>query len=309
MASGSTEPDTVETLVSKKNSMSVVWGYFGFKKEDAAQHQVLCKTCLANVATSRGNTTNLYQHLKKHHKAMYNSCMAKKPNTSVSSKPNTTRQGSLTEMFLSLTPYERTSKQHVEITQAVTEFITKDMMPLSTVTKPGFTALINTLDTRYNMPSRTYFSQVAIPELHRKYKQRVAAELKTKEFFAATTDMWSSRTADPYQSLTVHFITEDFDLKACCLKTAYFPDDHTGENIAAGLREGLVSWDLHKENLVCITMDNASNMVKAAQLNKWTRLQCFGHRLHLAIENAIKDDRVSRAIGLCKKLVGHSSHS
>ncbi|XP_066544980.1 E3 SUMO-protein ligase ZBED1 [Amia ocellicauda] len=186
-------------------------------------------------------------------------------------------------------------------------------MPLSTVTKPGFTTLINTLDKWYSMLSRIYFSQVAILELHKKCKQRVAEELKTKEFFAATSDMWSSRTAESYQSLTVHFITEDFDLKAHCLQTAYFPDDHTEENIAAGLREGLASWDLHKEKLVCITTYNAANMVKAAQLNEWTRLQCFGHRLHLAIENAIKDDRVSssvsRAIGLCKKLVQHFSHS
>ncbi|KAK6296098.1 hypothetical protein J4Q44_G00338110 [Coregonus suidteri] len=95
--------------------------------------------------------------------------------------------------------------------------------------------------------------------------------------------MWSSRTAEPYQSLTVHFIDEDFNLRARCLQTTYFPDDHTGENIAAGLREGLVSWDLHEENHVCITTDNASNMVLAARLNEWTRLQCFGHRLHLAI--------------------------
>ncbi|MEQ2281204.1 hypothetical protein AMECASPLE_027938, partial [Ameca splendens] len=33
-------------------------------------------------------------------------------------------------------------------------------------------------------------------------------------------------------------------------------------------------------------------------------LQCFGHRLHLAIENAVKgDERILRAVGLCKKLV------
>ncbi|KAK6297662.1 hypothetical protein J4Q44_G00322450 [Coregonus suidteri] len=156
-------------------------------------------------------------------------------------------------------------------------------MPLSTVTKPGFMALIHTLDKRYSIPSRTYFSQTAIPELYKKCKEKVAAELKTVEFFASTTDMWSSRTAEPYQSLTVHFIDEDFNLRARCLQTTYFPDDHTGENIAAGLREGLVSWDLHEENHVCITTDNASNMVLAARLNEWTRLQCFGHRLHLAI--------------------------
>uniref|UniRef100_A0A8C9YIK6 BED-type domain-containing protein n=1 Tax=Sander lucioperca TaxID=283035 RepID=A0A8C9YIK6_SANLU len=284
-----------ESDLSKRNSTSVVWDYFGFKKEDVAQCQVLCKTCLVIVATSQGNTTNLYQHLKAHHKALYDRCIAKKT-SSVQNNPST-RQGSVTEMFASVTPYERTSKRHVEITEAVAQCIAKDMMPVNTVTKPGLKNLVTTLDKRYSMPSRTYFSQIAIPELHRQ----------------STTDMWSSRTAEPYQSLRVHYITEDLHLKARSLQTAYFPEDHTGENIAAGLREGLECWDLNEDNLVCITTDNASNMVKAAQLNEWTRLQCFGHRLHLAIGKlfcvCVCVSDLSRAIGLCKKLVGHFSHS
>ena len=151
MASGSmeqTETDTAETLILKRKSMSVVWNYLGFKKLDSAQRQVLCRACCAPVATSRGNTTNLFQHLKKYHKSMYDSCKAKMPSTSAPDKPSTSRQGSLTEMFESVTPYECNSKRHGEITWAITEFIAKDMMPLSTVTKPGFMALINTLDKR-----------------------------------------------------------------------------------------------------------------------------------------------------------------
>lgn len=282
MASSSTEDDTAESLVPKRGSTSVVWNYFGYKKEDAAQRQVLCRTCLASVATSRGNTTNLFQHLKKHHKAVYDSCMARMPTTSATTSTSS-RQGTLTELFESVTPYERSSKRHAEITQAITEFIAKDMMPISIVTKPGFTTLVSTMDKRYRIPSATHFSQVAIPELYKNCRQRVAKELKTVEFFATTTDLWSSRTSEPYQSLTVHYIDEDLNLKARCLQAAYFPDDHTGENIASGLREGLASWDLLEENHICITTDNAPNMVLAAQLNEWTRLQCFGHRLHLAI--------------------------
>lgn len=53
--------------------------------------------------------------------------------------------------------------------------------------------------------------------------------------------------------------------------------------IARGLREALVSWGLHEDRLVCVTTDNAANNILALQLNEWTRLQCFGHRLHLAI--------------------------
>ncbi|KAA8589007.1 hypothetical protein FQN60_010352 [Etheostoma spectabile] len=50
-----------------------------------------------------------------------------------------------------------------------------------------------------------------------------------------------------------------------------------------GLREAVTAWGLDETRQVLITTDNATNMVKPAALNKWTRLQCFGHRLHLAV--------------------------
>jgi len=84
-------------------------------------------------------------------------------------------------------------------------------------------------------------------------------------------------------SLTVHYIDDNYEIKSRCLQTAYFPENHTGENIAQGLKEALASWGLCEDQQVSITTDNGSNIVKAVTLNNWTRLQCFGHRLHLAI--------------------------
>ncbi|KAJ4947212.1 hypothetical protein JOQ06_009250 [Pogonophryne albipinna] len=167
------------------------------------------------------------------------------------------------------------------------------MVPIYTVTKEGLKKIIHSLDKRYVIPSRTYFSQVAIPDLYEKCRAKVETELSKVEYYAATTDLWSSRTTEPYINLTVHFIDEDFTLKSSCLQTAFFPENHTSENIAA-----VAAWGLD------------ANMVKAASLNEWTRLQCFGHRLHLAVENAVKKDgRINRTAGVCKKLVGHFSHS
>ena len=37
------------------------------------------------------------------------------------------------------------------------------------------------------------------------------------------------------------------------------PEDHTGENIAAALRETLESWEIDVSNQVCLTTDNGSN--------------------------------------------------
>ncbi|KAK1889372.1 Homeobox-containing protein 1 [Dissostichus eleginoides] len=63
-------------------------------------------------------------------------------------------------------------------------------------------------------------------------------------------------------SLTVHYV-DNWELKSACLQTSFFPEDHTGEIIAQGLQEALLSWNLPEARQVCITTDNGSNIVKA----------------------------------------------
>ncbi|XP_039903045.1 E3 SUMO-protein ligase ZBED1-like [Simochromis diagramma] len=228
-------------------------------------------------------------------------------------KPSTTHasssQTSIHATMYNATKYPTSSQRHKEITNAVTFFLAKDHCSINTVDTPGFKKLINTLDKRYNLPSRHYFSRVAIPALYDECHDGVAKEVATAQYFATTTDLWSSRTMEPYLSLTVHFIDMDFNMKTKCLQTSFFPEDHTGQNIAAGLKQALATWDLEEGKLVCITTDNAANVILAAQLNGWMRLQCFGHRLHLAIERAMKDHRIERAVGVCKKVVSTFSFS
>ncbi|XP_057208062.1 E3 SUMO-protein ligase ZBED1-like [Triplophysa rosa] len=260
------------------------------------------------VAAPQGNTTNLYNHLKRHHKIQYELAMRDKGATPKYASRLTT-QTSITQTLHGASPYPLSSQRHKDITNAIAYHLAKDMIPINTVTSDGFKAMIKTIDKRYSLPSRNYFSSVALPNLYTQCRVTVEKDLQDMQNFAATVDLWSSRTMEPYLSLTVHFITSDFNMKSRCLQTAFFPADHTGEELAQGLKESLNSWCLEEKNMVCFTTDSGANIVKAASLNKWTRLQCFGHRLHLAIENAMKDSRIDRAVGLCKKLVACFSHS
>ena len=50
-------------------------------------------------------------------------------------------------------------------------------------------------------------------------------------------------------------------------------------------------------------------MTVAVEILGWNGLSCFGHNLHLAITNLMKDDRISRAIGIAHKIVGAFAHS
>ena len=51
-----------EDLVPKRKATSVNLNYFGYKQGDIDRTHVLCCQCLASVATTRGNTTNLLEH-------------------------------------------------------------------------------------------------------------------------------------------------------------------------------------------------------------------------------------------------------
>ncbi len=109
-------------------------------------------------------------------------------------------------------------------------------------------------------------------------------------------------------SYTVHFI--DWKLQSRCLQTLYTPADHTAENLADGMKEILEHWNLSSTKQVCITTDSGANVVKAVRDLGWPWMSCFGHNLHLAITNSMKNEnRISRAIGVCNRIVTGSSNS
>lgn len=231
----------------------------------------------------REETLPTFSNISKHQKEHAESIKLRgSPTTSSVAKPQP-KQTTLAASFASSSiPYDKKSKRWREITDAVTFHIGKDMVPLQTVEKEGFKRLLKTVDTRYELPSRKYFSQTSLPRMYTECREKIVGQLQNVAYFSTTTDLWSSRTSEPYLSLTVHYIN-DWKLCSTCLQTSYFPEDHTGEVIAQGLKEALHSWGLREERHVCMTTDSGANVVKALALNKWTRLQCFGHRLHLAI--------------------------
>lgn len=98
------------------------------------------------------------------------------------------------------TPYEKTFKRYKEITEAITHFLAKDMMPLNTVSREGYTSLIHKMDRKYHIPSRNYFSHVVILQMYDECHKTVMFELKQAENYASTTDLWSYR-AFPHRRL------------------------------------------------------------------------------------------------------------
>ena len=234
------------TLCSKKVSganTSAVWQYFGFQENESDNDVPTCKLYLKKVRAAGGNTSNLRRHLKDHHPVESSKIskekLPKRQDDGGASRQSTSQrqQQSISDAFQKYQKYERGSKQWQKLMDSVAKCLAKDMMPIYTVEKSGFQQLLKDFDPRYQLPSRKYFSQQAIPKLYNETREKIIQQLESVEFFSATTDMWSSNTMEPYMSYTVHFIDSHWKLQSRCLETLYTPADHTAENLADGMKE------------------------------------------------------------------------
>ena len=111
--------------------------------------------------------------------------------------------------------------------------------------------------------------------------------LRQAHFLATTTDMWTSGSNDAYITLTIYFISNDWELRSFCLETLPMFTDHTGQNIADILS---AIRNLSKEKLVASTTNSGSNIVSVFRILGAVRISCFGHNLDLAIKKSLDND-------------------
>ena len=232
-------------LVAKKGTTSYVWNFFGVRKDDEKEKDTaVCKLCRKSILARGGNTSNLTSHLRNHHQKEYSAVIQAKDAKKKKQTPENFKQVSLPAAIERTQSYPSGSKRKQEITNALSLFIAKEMMPFSMVEHSGFQNLVNKLDDRYEIPSRKYFAKVAIPALYASTRERIAESLKSAEYYSITTDMWSSGKMEPYLAMTVHFVDNEWVLQSYCLQTLFVPENHTAENLVPVLQGVLESWGL-----------------------------------------------------------------
>ena len=96
--------------------------------------------------------------------------------------------------------YEKKGKRWKELTDSVKFCIAKDSLLICIVEKPGFSQMLKSFDGRYELPSCNYFSRTALAALYTSVKEKMKKEIASVQYFAATTDLWSSVGLCPYMS-------------------------------------------------------------------------------------------------------------
>lgn len=288
-----------------------MWQYFGFIKDQQGklikESRATCKICGQKVAHG-GGTTNLKNHLQIKHETIYGQLYGESSGTQAGKQ-----QSSLDSFVRSstVTKLPSHSARAVQLTDAVVDFIARDLRPVNVVDGIGFLQLMQTAEPRYVVPCRKTMMSV-IDTKYRVLKRTVRGAIGSQDSVALTTDMWTSRAGDAYFSLTAHYITpKDFEMKHNSLQCHFMPGSHDHLLISTAIRDSLRDWciDLN-EDVSAFTTDNGSNVVKAIEedLDK-VRLPCAGHTLNLSVQKAFEVPAVERAIGRAKKVVAHFNKS
>lgn len=300
---------------SLSGKRSAVWAYF--TPDDSKSNWVNCDLChiKKRIKVADSSTSNLWSHLRAYHPTEYATSENKKIPSAQAS--NATKAGlrdhsqpKITTSFQQNTPFSYDSKEWKTVTDKLSVMVAKLMLPFSIVDGPEFVEFVKSLNARYKVPSRKYISDTAIPKKYNEMKAKVISDLKTSDSISLTTDAWSSNTMDSYLSLTAHFITPSWKLQTYCLRTIYMPESHTGENLAAMIRNILKEYDVTLDRVVSITTDSGRNMVKACdELTPIVRVPCFGHILHNSVNNATKDENIAGTLKSVRSIVTTFSHS
>ena len=180
-------------------------------------------------------------------------------------------------------------------------WIAESLRPFSIVEDEGFkefSEFLCNVNGRFVIPSRyklrKYLSKISSLTT-RKMREMMKKDMR---YFSASTDIWSSRRMDSFMALTLQYATDEFKMVNLTLEVSQLHGRHTGNFIKDELIKYFDLWGIHKENLVLMTRDNGSNVVKACRDWGNQYFGCIGHCLHLIVRPLfiMRDDEAESLI-------------
>src|SRR5579859_4044389 len=103
-----------------------------------------------------------------------------------------------------------------------------------------------------------------------------------------TTDLWTSCAQNGYIGITLHYLTDQMELKDILLCVELIKYPHTGNYIRETIKNKLREFNLINKITTVVT-DNSSNIVKAIQ--EWKGVECIpctAHTLQLCVIKGLK---------------------
>jgi len=144
------------------------------------------------------------------------------------------------------------------VTNALVNFVTDDLVPISLVDSTRFKALLGTLDPQYQLPSQEQLSTVLLKEKYESLKSSLCDQLRETKTINLTIDTLSYHLNRSLLSITGHYISDQWTLESVMLGCSQVTGRHTADNLKLWY-DGIVSDFNISEKVKHIVTDCRSN--------------------------------------------------
>ncbi|KAM8820135.1 zinc finger BED domain-containing protein 4 [Eudromia elegans] len=300
---------------SKKTSK--LWNHFSICSADSTK--VICMHCGRTI--SRGKKpTNLGTSCLLRHLQRFHSNVLKTDASEPVLSSSTDNHMPLSTELLGTSTFDETNDKFCDshpvakkITSLVAEMIALDLQPYSFVDNIGFNRLLEYLQPQYSLPSPSYFSRTAIPDMYDNVKQIIISHLKEAEsgVIHFTSGIWMSNQTREYLTLTAHWVTFESSLRPQCedyhcsalLNVSQVDCDYNGISIQKQLEYWWETWITSIGLQIGITVTDNQSIEKTLNEGDHSSVQCFSHTVNIIVNEAIKSQRmVQNLLSIARKI-------
>ncbi|XP_060100767.1 zinc finger BED domain-containing protein 4 [Heteronotia binoei] len=300
---------------SKKTSK--LWNHFSICSADSTK--VICMHCGRTISRGKKPTNLGTSCLLRHLQRFHNNVLKPDASEPVLSSSTNSRVPLSTDLLGSSSFDEASDKfsdTHPvakKITSLVAEMIALDLQPYSFVDNIGFNRLLEYLQPQYSLPSPSYFSRTAIPDMYESVKQIIVSHLKEAEsgVIHFTSGIWMSNQTREYLTLTAHWVTFESRVRPQCedyhcsalLNVSQIDCDYSGISIQKQLEYWWEAWITSIGLQIGITVTDNQTIGKTLNEGDHSSVQCFGHTVNLIVNEAIKSQRmVQNLLSIARKI-------
>lgn len=183
--------------------------------------------------------------------------------------------------------------------------IAVDRLALATVENKGFQWLMKTIAPIYKVPSRKTMTRL-IEMRYETLKKNFIIKVEKAICYSLTCDNWTDVTNQSYLGVTVHYLTDELEMKSGCIGVFPLDKNHTAEYLTYSLSTVIENFKLERSKITAIITDSAANIKLAIEktIGKHKQLFCFAHILSHIVSDALSNmPHAQEIISKVKKIV------
>ncbi len=302
---------------------SPVWKYFGFEAtadgEILDRNRTVCRVC--HRVTKFGNAVvNLILHLNTKHPEIQAMNGDSFPNGG-SNNPSQADFFHTGESEALMMPYGIMPANMCGLTNPfglvnsilpnVAQLVVNDLLPLSTVSGPGFQTFVASLLPQVAMPSLDEIKQY-LQQQKTTLVSSVKKDISNKTVSAISFEVWQSGHECVMLSIYAHLVDKKFNISTLVLETKQLREDYTAQQINESIADVLKLWDIPDNIFIKYLVVDKQDLPVDPDTNcdnDFMPIACFNDVIQSAIANAYQSSAICPVVDKSYDIMSHFQSS